>query len=65
MHKDQIKFFRIVSSFSITPVKGAHEFQEGLPLLKEEVVEYFPLFLFGGGHRSQEREGFLLQGIYC
>ena len=25
----------------------------GHPLYKEEVIEYFPLLLFGGGHRLQ------------
>ena len=39
--------------------------EEGLPLFKEEVVEYFSLLLFGGGHRLQKQEGSLLQGTQC
>ena len=37
--------------------------EEGLPSFKDEVVEYFSVLFFGGGHCLQEREGFLLQGI--
>ena len=37
--------------------------EEGFPLFKEGVVDFFSLLLFGGGRRLQEREGFLLQGI--
>ena len=46
--------------------------EEGRPLFKEEVAEYFPLFcccfivvvvVVVGDHRLQERKGFLLQGI--
>ena len=38
--------------------------KEGLPLIKEEMAEYFPLLYFGGGHRLQEGEGTeMLQGI--
>ena len=45
--------------------------EEGRLLLKEEMAEYFSLFfvvvvvVFGGGHRLQEMEGFLHQGIQC
>ena len=38
-------------------------YEEGRPLFKEEVVEYFLLLLFVGGHSDQEQEGLLLQGI--
>ena len=37
--------------------------EEGLPLFNEEIVEYFSLLLFVGGHCLQEQEGFLPQGI--
>ena len=37
--------------------------EEGLPLFRDEVVEFFPLLFFGGGHCLQEQEGFLPQGI--
>jgi len=42
--------------------------EEGLPLHKEEMVEYFSLLFFGAGHRLQnnnnnKKEGFLPQGI--
>ena len=40
-------------------------FEEGLPLFKEEVFEYFFLSLFVGDNRLQGREGLLLQGIWC
>ena len=37
-------------------------YEEELPLYKEEVIEYFALLLFGGGHDLQVLEGFLHQG---
>ena len=36
--------------------------EEGLPLFKEDVVNYFSLLLFVGGHCLQEQEGFSASG---
>ena len=35
--------------------------EEGLPLLKEEVVEYFPLLFSGGGTVCKNRKAFCLR----
>ena len=35
--------------------------EEGLPLFKEDVVDYLTLLVFVGGHRLQERKAFCLR----
>ena len=38
--------------------------EEGLPLFKEEVAEYFPLPFFVGGQRLKERESFFCFRVF-